>query len=147
LLANVTIFGFAVLALFAPANPASLALAAAFGFAALLSDINPARASYSVAPTHDGWPAAGYLTQDFSIPRACIGLFWPAVGCDRLSVNFRLPNCCCRRAISAPRRCVPAGAQRETFLQGMAFGVAFLIGMAPTLIANAINAGSRFNDV
>jgi hypothetical protein len=33
---------------------------------------------------------------------------------------------------------------KETFLQGAAFGVAFLIGMAPTLIANAINAGSPF---
>ncbi|MEI4908213.1 hypothetical protein Q8G40_29450, partial [Klebsiella pneumoniae] len=34
---------------------------------------------------------------------------------------------------------------RETFLQGLAFGIAFLIGMMPTLIANAINAGNPFS--
>ena len=33
---------------------------------------------------------------------------------------------------------------RGTRLQGAAFGVAFPIGMAPTLVANAINAGSLF---
>ena len=33
---------------------------------------------------------------------------------------------------------------KETFLQGLAFGIAFLIGVAPTLVANAINAGSPF---
>ena len=30
---------------------------------------------------------------------------------------------------------------KETFLLGASFGIAFLIGIAPTLIANAINAG------
>jgi hypothetical protein len=33
----------------------------------------------------------------------------------------------------------------ETFLQGALFGAAFLAGMAPTLLANAINAGSPFS--
>jgi hypothetical protein len=33
---------------------------------------------------------------------------------------------------------------KDNFLQGATFGVACLIGMAPTLIANAINAGSPF---
>lgn len=32
----------------------------------------------------------------------------------------------------------------EAFLQGGLFGVAYLVGIAPTLIANAINAGSPF---
>ncbi|CAN7469832.1 hypothetical protein LJR220_004256 [Bradyrhizobium sp. LjRoot220] len=62
-----------------------------------------------------------------------------------LSVNLRLPNL----FLSAGYCLYLAGAfllarNRETFLQGAAFGVAFLIGMAPTLIANAINAGSPF---
>ena len=34
---------------------------------------------------------------------------------------------------------------KETLLQGASFGIAFLIGIAPTLIANAINAGSPFS--
>jgi hypothetical protein len=32
----------------------------------------------------------------------------------------------------------------ETVVQGLLFGAAFLAGMAPTLLANAINAGSPF---
>jgi hypothetical protein len=63
-----------------------------------------------------------------------------------LSVNFRLPN-----LLLAAGYCLYlAGAflltrTRQTFLQGVAFGVACLVGMAPTLIANAINAGSPFS--
>jgi hypothetical protein len=34
---------------------------------------------------------------------------------------------------------------KETFLQGASFGFAFLIGIAPTLIGNAINAGNPFS--
>jgi hypothetical protein len=34
--------------------------------------------------------------------------------------------------------------KRETFLQASAFGAACLLGMVPTLLANAINAGSPF---
>jgi hypothetical protein len=33
----------------------------------------------------------------------------------------------------------------ETALQGLMFGAAFLAGLAPTLVANAINAGSPFS--
>ena len=33
----------------------------------------------------------------------------------------------------------------ETILQGLCFGAAFLVGMAPTLLANAINAGSALS--
>ncbi len=50
-LANVTIFAFALFALFRAREPASLALAAAFGLAALYLMINPSKASYSVPPT------------------------------------------------------------------------------------------------
>src|SRR5258708_2620794 len=61
-LANVTIFGFALLGLFRARDPASLGLAAVFGFAALYLMINPTKASYSVAPTMMVCAAAGYLT-------------------------------------------------------------------------------------
>ena len=33
---------------------------------------------------------------------------------------------------------------RDSFVQGLAFGVTMLLGMVPTLLANAINAGSPF---
>jgi len=109
--------------------------------------INPAKASYSVAPTMMVCALAGYLTAKLftDAPRhrfILIALVGLPIG---IAVNFRLPN-----LFLATGYCVYlAGAfllarTRENFLQGAAFGVACLIGMAPTLIANAINAGSPF---
>ena len=146
-LANVTIFGFALLGLYRAREPASLTLAAVFGFAALYLMINPAKASYSVAPTMMVCALAGYLTAKLftDAPRhrfILIALVGLPIG---IAVNFRLPN-----LFLATGYCVYlAGAfllarTRANFLQGAAFGVACLIGMAPTLIANAINAGSPF---
>jgi hypothetical protein len=146
-MASVMIFGFALLGLYRAREPASLALAAVFGFAALYLMINPTKASYSMAPTMMVCALAGYLTAklfaDGSRHRlvllALVGLL---IG---LSVNLRLPNL----FLAAGYCLYLAGAfllarSRQTFLQGAAFGVAILTGMAPTLIANAINAGSPF---
>ena len=126
-------------------QPAALALAAVFGVAALYLMINPTKASYSVAPTMMVCAAAGYLTAKLCSAgernrlalTALIGLL---IG---LSVNFRLPNL----LLSAGYGLFLAGSfllarNRQTLLLGAAFGVALLVGMAPTLIANAINAGS-----
>jgi hypothetical protein len=147
-LANVTIFGFALLGLFRAREPASLALAAVFGFGALYLMINPTKASYSMAPTMMACAAAGYLTARLFaaggrrrlVLTVLVGLL---IG---ISVNFRLPNL----FLSAGYVLLLAGSflsarNKETFLQGVAFGVAFLIGIAPTLIANTINAGSPFS--
>lgn len=147
-LANVTIFAFALFALIRAREPATVALAAVFGLAALYLMINPAKASYSVPPTMMVCAAAGLLTARFfgrpapyRLPAiALIGLL---IG---LSVNFRLPNL----FLAAGYCLYLAGAfllarTRQTFAQGLVFGVAFLVGIAPTLIANAINAGSPFS--
>jgi hypothetical protein len=147
-LANATILAFAVIALFRARDPASLALAAVFGLAALYLMINPSKASYSVPPTMMVCAAAGFLTVKYFAgqPRhrlliiALIGLL---IG---LSVNFRLPNL----FLAAGYGLYLAGAfllarSKQTFLQGASFGIAFLIGIAPTLIANVINAGSPFS--
>lgn len=147
-LANLTIFAFALLALFRARDPASLALAAVFGLAALYLMINPSKASYSVPPTMMVCAAAGFLTVKYFAgqPRhrpliiALVGLL---IG---LSVNFRLPNL----FLAAGYCLYLAGAfllarSKATFLRGASFGIAFLIGITPTLIANAINAGSPFS--
>jgi hypothetical protein len=147
-LANVTIFGFALLALFRAREPASLTLAAVFGFAALYLMINPSKASYSVPPTMMVCAAAGFLTAKLFVVRqqhrlliiALVGLL---IG---LSVNFRLPNLFLAAGYCLCLACsLLLARSKETFLQGLAFGVPFLIGIAPTLIANAINAGSPFS--
>ena len=146
-LANLTILAFALLALFRARDPASLGLAAVFGLAALYLMINPSKASYSVPPTMMVCAAAGYLTAMLFVagPRhrlILLALMGLLIG---LSVNFRLPN-----VLLAAGYCLYlAGAfllarSKETFLQGASFGIAFLIGIAPTLIANAVNAGSPF---
>jgi hypothetical protein len=147
-LANATILAFALLALFRARDPASLALAAVFGLAALYLMINPSKASYSIPPSMMVCAAAGFLTVKYFAgqPRhrlliiALIGLL---IG---LSVNFRLPNL----FLAAGYCLYLAGAfllarSKQAFLQGASFGIAFLIGIAPTLIANAINAGSPFS--
>ena len=146
-LANLTILAFALLALFRARDPASLGLAAVFGLAALYLMINPSKASYSVPPTMMVCAAAGFLTvKYFAGPQRhrllIIGLVGFLIG---LSVNFRLPNL----FLAAGYCLYLAGAfllarSKETFLQGASFGIAFLIGIAPTLIANAVNAGSPF---
>jgi hypothetical protein len=108
--------------------------------------INPAKASYSIAPTMEVCVLAGYLTarlflagqrQQRLLLTALVGLL---IG---VAVNFRLPNLFLSSgyflffftAFLLSRKI-------ETVLQGMVFGAAFLLGMAPTLVANAINAGS-----
>jgi hypothetical protein len=110
--------------------------------------INPTKASYSMAPTMRVCAAAGYLTaklfssgarRERLVLTASIGLL---IG---LSVSFRLPNL----FLSAGYFIFFLGSflmvrSKEGFSEGLAFAIAFLVGLAPTLAANAINAGSPF---
>ena len=61
-----------------------------------------------------------------------------------LSVNFRLPNLFLSAGYCLYLRRAFLWRETGRLPAGPGFGVAFLIGMAPTLIANAINAGSPF---
>ena len=144
-LASIVVAGFAFLAMSYASTLYSLAMVAVFGDVAIYLMINPTKASYSMAPTMIVCALAGWLTAKLFVGGsryrlvllALVGLL---IG---LSVNFRLPNL----LLSAGYGLYLAGAfllarNRETFLQGAAFGLAFLIGMAPTLAANVINAGS-----
>jgi hypothetical protein len=147
--ATVIVFGFALLAIFYARSQSSILLTAAFGCLAIYLMINPAKASYSIAPTMVVGVLAGYLTarlflagqrQQRLLLTALVGLL---IG---VAVNFRLPNLFLSSgyflfffaAFLLSRKI-------ETALQGMVFGAAFLAGMAPTLVANAINAGSPFS--
>jgi len=147
--ATVIVFGFALLAIFYARSQSSILLTAAFGCLAIYLMINPAKASYSIAPTMVVCVLAGFLTarlflagqrQQRLLKTALVGLL---IG---VAVNFRLPNLFLSSgyflfffaAFLLSRKI-------ETALQGMVFGAAFLLGMAPTLVANAINAGSPFS--
>ena len=148
-LASVVAFGFALVAITYASTVYSLMLVAAFGDAVIYLMINPTKASYSMAPTMMVCVLAGFLTSKLFVKEgrrhrlvlsALIGLL---IG---LSVNFRLANL----FLSAGYFLFffvsfLLSRNRETSLQGMSFGVTFLVGIAPTLLANAINAGSPFS--
>jgi hypothetical protein len=128
-------------------RPALLS-AAAFGWLALYFMINPAKSSYSIAPTMAIAAVVGYLTAQLfrlqdtrkqMIVTALIGLL---IG---LSVNFRIPNLLLAAGFGVYLLIAFALARNvRSLLQGALFGAAFVIGVLPTLIANTINAGSPF---
>ncbi len=147
--ANFIIFAMALLGISLARSRQSIVLTAAFGCLALYLMINPAKASYSIAPTMVACAFAGLLT-------ACLfaanearhrlmlsGITGLVIG---LSVNFRLPNLFLSSgyflffglSFLSFRKALP-------FVQGTLFALALLLGMAPTLLANAINAGSPFS--
>jgi hypothetical protein len=146
-LTSVVAVCFSLLALTYASTLYRLMLVAAFGDSAIYLMINPTKASYSAAPTMMVCALVGFLTAKLFArePRHRFAL-WALVGLlIGLSVNFRLPNL----FLAAGYCLYLAGAfllarSKETFLQGASFGIAFLIGIAPTLIANTINAGSPF---
>jgi hypothetical protein len=148
MLASIVTFGFALLALLRASTLYSILLSAAFGDVAIYLMINPTKASYSMAPTMMVCAIAGFLTAKLFasgaqrqrlVLTALIGLL---IG---VSVNFRLPNL----FLSAGYFIFLLASflmvrSKQAFLEGLSFAAAFLIALAPTLAANAINAGSPF---
>jgi hypothetical protein len=148
-LTSAVAFGFALVATAYASTVLSLLLVAAFGDAAIYLMINPTKASYSMAPTMMVCALAGFLTaklltsdgrQHRHLLTVMIGLL---LG---LAVNFRLANLFLSSGyflffgVS-----FLLSRNKETLLQGMLFAVAFAAGIVPTLLANAINAGSPFS--
>lgn len=144
--ANFIICAFALLGISLAESLSTALCAGLFGALVNYLMINPAKASYSIAPTMVICAITGYLTalwlkrSERDLPLVVlIGLL---LG---LSVNLRLPNLflvvgyVLYLGIMFLRTRTAA-----TFVRGFAFGASFVVGMAPTLIANAINAGSPF---
>jgi len=147
--ATVLIFGLALLGIYLARTTPSILLATVFGCVAVYLMINPTKASYSMAPTMVACALAGLLTARFFMagqPRHRLflaGLIGLLVG---VSVNFRLPNMLLASGYLLFFAVSFLGSRKiELALQGVLFGAAFLAGMTPTLLANAINAGSPFS--
>jgi hypothetical protein len=147
-LASVVAFGFALLAIAYTSTIFSLMLVAAFGDAVIYLMINPTKASYSMAPTMMVCALAGFLTAKLFVDAGrrqfvltiLVGLL---LG---LAVNFRLANVFLASGYGLLfLTSFLLSRSRETLLQGFSFGIAFLAGVAPTLLAHAINAGSPFS--
>lgn len=131
----------------ARSRPAILG-ATAFGGMALYFMINPAKASYSIAPTMVIAAAAGFLTARLFRPDDERSQLWIAASIGLLlglSVNFRIPNVllCAGYGIFFLIAFVVA-RDWHTFLRGALFGLGAMVGVVPTLIYNSINAGSPF---
>jgi hypothetical protein len=148
-LATVIVFGFVLLAIALARYWSATLLTTAFGCLALYLMINPTKASYSMAPTMViGVLAAFFTARLFAAEHrrnrfalsAIVGFL---IG---LSVDFRLPNLFLSSGYFAFFFVSFLISRKvETVVQGALFGAAFLAGMAPTLLANAINAGSAFS--
>jgi len=146
--ANLIALAFGLVALWRASTPQALTLAAIFGLGALYLMINPTKASYSVAPTMMVCVVAGFLGAILfasGAPRERLALV-AAVGIlIGLSATFRLPNVLLAAGYGIFFLVTFLRARsKQTFIEGFAFGIAFLIGIAPTLASNWINAGSPF---
>ena len=143
-LANVIIAGFALYGLWRARESASVAVAAAVGAVSIYFMINPAKASYSMAPTMVVCALAGLCTA-----RVFVGddrrrlLMIAAVGVLLgLSASFRIAN-----VVLAAGYFLffgvsfLIGRSRETFAAGLTFGLAFLVGLLPVFAANLVNSG------
>jgi hypothetical protein len=145
-LANVMVLGFVLLAISFARTRGAILLTAAFGCLAMYLMINPTKASYSMAPTMVLCALAGLFTARLFLEQRARKqiLFAAVVGfLLGLSVNFRLPNL----FLTAGYFLVFLGMllrerKAQAIWLGISFGLACLVGMVPTLAANAINAGS-----
>jgi hypothetical protein len=148
ILTTIVAVGFSLFAITRASTVAQLTLVAAFGDSAIYLMINPTKASYSMAPTMIVCVAAGFLSAKLFASNSSRERLWLVMIVGLLiglSATFRLPNLLlsagyCLFFLAA----FLLARSKETFLEGLAFGVAFLIGVAPTLAANWINAGSPF---
>jgi hypothetical protein len=147
-LATVIVFGFVLLAVSLARTGPAILLSAVFGGLTLYLMINPTKASYSMAPTMVICVLAAYFTARLFAAEqrrnrfALSALVGFLIG---LAVDFRLPNLfLCSGYFVFFFVSFLISRKIETVVQGVLFAAAFLAGMAPTLLANAINAGSAF---
>jgi hypothetical protein len=144
-LANVVTLLAALVAVWSATSRTWILLAGIVGSAALYFMINPAKASFSMAPTMAVCAICGYLTNILAdapserrrlLATAGVGLL---LG---LAVSFRLPNL----FLSAGYFMVllALAFKARDFKPIILFGLTFGLGLVPTLVAHAINAGSVF---
>jgi hypothetical protein len=144
--ATIVVLLCALVAIYRASTVSRIFAASAFGCAATYFMINPAKASYSIAPTMAVCALAGLATAllfKARTPRQRLLMTLLLGLLIGVSVNFRLPNLFLSAGYCAFFFVAFLWSRRlEGFLQGALFGAAFLFGIAPTLWANSVNAGS-----
>jgi len=146
--ASILVTAVALIGIFGARTAPSVAMACGLGLLAIYLMINPSKASYSMAPTMAVCAIAGFLTPRFVMASERRHRLWLAIAVGLLlgaAVDFRLPNLFLASGYFVFFLLTFLASRRLASLaEGFCFGVAWLIGMAPTLLANAINAGSPF---
>lgn len=121
-------------------TPVLVVLSGITGGAAIYFMINPAKSSYSMAPTMLFCAVVGYLTSLGTESKRNSLLLGLALGA---LVNFRIANLLLAVGYFATLLILiltkPSG---KRLVNGSIFSLAFLIGLAPTLAANWVNTGS-----
>ena len=142
---SVVVFIFALFLIGLAPTLAALATCSAFGWASIIFMVNPAKASYSAAPTFVICAVAGWITALFfcsSSPRkkfACAALVGFLLG---VSINFRIANLFLAAGYCFGFLILFAKSRRlGLLLEASLFAISFVLGMIPTLVSNAINAG------
>jgi len=146
MLATIAVFGVALLAIFRAQTTGSIQVAGFFGCLAIYLMIDPAKASYSIAPTAIVCALAGFLTARWlGRPQSRIGSLMALGFLLGLSVDFRLANLFLASGYCVYLLVVFLGSRKaQQFLQGVAFGLALIAGMAPTIVSYWVNTGSPF---
>jgi hypothetical protein len=146
--ATAIMFGFALLGILSARSVPLILSTTAFGCLAIYIMINPVKASYSMAPTMVICALAGFLTARLFASGQKDNRLWLAILLGfvlGLSVNFRLPNLFLSAGYFLFFLVSFLSSRKlEIVARSLGFALAFLAGMAPTLVANAINAGSPF---
>jgi hypothetical protein len=146
--ASIVVFAFALMGIFRARSVSSVAVAGLFGLLAIYLMINPSKASYSMAPTMAVCAIAGFLTPRFATAAEPGRRVLFAIALGLLlggSVDFRLPNLFLASGYFVLFLVAVVSSRKlASLFEGVCFGIAWLIGLAPTLVANAINAGSPF---
>lgn len=144
--ANLAILLTALLAIWSARSLGWIAGSGVVGLAALYFMINPAKASFSIAPTMIVCAVVGLLSNILaSAPKNSHRIIAAALAglLLGLAVSFRIPNLILSAGyFFVLLASVVSSRTPANFLRFVSFGAAYLVGLAPTLIANAINAGS-----
>jgi hypothetical protein len=147
--ADIVLFAAVIFAIWSARSRQWIVVSAAVGTAALYFMVNPAKASASIAPTMIICAIVGFLT-DLLIND---GKRFHRLGASvlagllmGLAVSFRLPNLFLSVGYFAILFATVVWSRKsEDVLRLISFGAAYLVGLIPTLVANAINAGSALS--
>ena len=147
-LANLVVVLAALMAIWSASSRRWIAASGIVGVAALYFMVNPSKASLSIAPTTIVCAVVGLLTNVLvSSPKQPAHLLAAASSglLLGLAVSFRIPNLFLSAGYFLVLLAMVVRSKGSTDVQRLVlFGAAYLLGLVPTLVANAINAGSIF---